>query len=129
MSDPPEMYVFEQQVCGEEQVFASAARPPDRTVVADSERNPAACRNARNPAQPFDDRARDLLLAALYAAPSTLALIPFQDAMGTRERINVPGTVNETNWRYRAARAIDDLSADRADIERLQKLAAEAGRL
>jgi isoamylase len=82
-----------------------------------------------DPAQPFDDRARDLLLAALYAAPSTLALIPFQDAMGTRERINVPGTVNETNWRYRAARAIDDLSADRADIERLQKLAAEAGRL
>ena len=49
--------------------------------------------------------------------------------MGTRERINVPGTVNETNWRYRAARDIDDLSADRADIERLQKLAAEAGRL
>ena len=82
-----------------------------------------------DPARPFDDRARDLLLAALYAAPSTLALIPFQDAMGTRERINVPGTVNETNWRYRAARDIDDLSADRADIERLQKLAAEAGRL
>ena len=50
--------------------------------------------------------------------------------MGTRERINVPGTVNETNWRYRAAAQPSTmLSADRADIERLQKLAAEAGRL
>jgi 4-alpha-glucanotransferase len=82
-----------------------------------------------DPARPFDDRARDLLLAAIYAAPSTLALIPFQDAMGTRERINVPGTVDEANWRYRAARGIDELLADDAEIERLRKLAEEAGRL
>ena len=54
-----------------------------------------------DPTRPFDDRVRDLLLAALYAAPSTLALIPFQDALGTRERINVPGTVDAANWTYR----------------------------
>ena len=71
----------------------------------------------------------DLLLAALYSAPSTLALIPFQDVMGTRERINVPGTVDEANWRYRSARGVDDLLADAADLERLRKLADEAGRL
>jgi len=82
-----------------------------------------------DPTRPFDDRVRDLLLAAIYAAPSTLALIPFQDVMGTRERINVPGTVDEANWRYRAARSIDDLLADDADIERLRRLAEEAGRL
>jgi 4-alpha-glucanotransferase len=79
--------------------------------------------------RPFDDRARDLLLAALYSAPSTLALIPFQDALGTRERINVPGTVNDANWRFRAARSVDDLLADAADIERLRQLATDAGRL
>jgi 4-alpha-glucanotransferase len=80
-------------------------------------------------ARPFDERARDLLLAALYSAPSTLTLIPFQDVMGTRERINVPGTVDESNWRYRAAPDVDDLMADEATIERLRKLAEEAGRL
>jgi len=82
-----------------------------------------------DPAGPFDARARDLFLAAIYSAPSTLALIPFQDAMGTRERINVPGTVNDTNWRYRTTRSIDELTADAEDGERLRKLAADAGRL
>ena len=43
-----------------------------------------------DPARPFDDQVRDLLLATLYAAPSTLALIPIQDALGVRDRINVP---------------------------------------
>jgi len=72
---------------------------------------------------------RDLLLAALYSAPSTLSLIPFQDAIGTRERINVPGTVNDTNWRYRIPRTVDDLLADEADTDRLRTLAADGGRL
>jgi len=71
---------------------------------------------------------RDLLLAALYSAPSTLSLIPFQDAMGTRERINVPGTVNDRNWRYRIPRTVDDLLADEADTDRLRTLAADGGR-
>jgi len=82
-----------------------------------------------DPNQPFDARVRDLLLAALYSAPSTLSLIPFQDAIGTRERINVPGTVNDTNWRYRIPRTVDDLLADEADTDRLRTLAADGGRL
>jgi len=118
-------------------VATNATHDTSTTAVWYDELSPAEREQLRrvpllsglDPARPFDERARDLLLAALYAAPSTLALILFQDAMGTRERINVPGTVNETNWRYRAARGIDDLMADRADIERLQKLAEEAGRL
>jgi len=55
-------------------------------------------------------------------------LIPFQDAMGTRERINVPGTVNDRNWRYRIPRTVDDLLADEADTDRLRTLAADGGR-
>jgi 4-alpha-glucanotransferase len=43
--------------------------------------------------QQFDDTVRDSLLRVLYAAPSKLVVIPFQDAFGQRERINVPGTV------------------------------------
>jgi len=82
-----------------------------------------------DPNQPFDARVRDLLLAALYSAPSTLSLIPFQDAIGTRERINVPGTVNDTNWRYRIPRTVDDLLADDADTDRLRRLATDGGRL
>ena len=77
----------------------------------------------------FDDRIRDLLLAALYSSPSTLALIPFQDVLGSRERINVPGTVDAANWTYRMPVNIADLTANGADIERLRKLAAESGRL
>ena len=49
--------------------------------------------------------------------------------MGTRERINVPGTVNEGNWRYRIPRTVDELTADEAEMERLRRLAADAGRL
>jgi 4-alpha-glucanotransferase len=79
--------------------------------------------------QPFDDRVRDLILAALYSAPSILALIPFQDAMGTRERINVPGTLRAENWRYRLPRTIDELIADEADMARLRDLAVNSGRL
>jgi 4-alpha-glucanotransferase len=118
-------------------VATNATHDTSTTAVWYDELSPAEREHLRrlpllsnlDPTRPFDDRARDDLLAALYAAPSTLALILFQDAMGTRERINVPGIVSEANWRYRAARDIDSLLADRADIERLRRLAAEAGRL
>jgi glycogen operon protein len=82
-----------------------------------------------DPAQAFDDRVRDLLLAALYSAPSTLALIPFQDAMGTRERINVPGANDGGNWRYRAAATVEELMADEATAGRLRALAIDGGRI
>ena len=74
-------------------------------------------------------RCATLLLRALYAAPSTLALIPFQDALGGRERINVPGTTDATNWRYRIAATVDDMLADEAATERLRTLAVDSGRV
>ena len=40
---------------------------------------------------------RDAILAALYAAPSRLVIIPIQDLFGWRERINLPGTVGPAN--------------------------------
>jgi 4-alpha-glucanotransferase len=84
---------------------------------------------AIDPARPFDDHVRDLLLATLYSAPSTLALIPIQDALGTRERINIPGTTDAANWRYRVAASVDDLLADDATAGRLRTLAVDSGRV
>ncbi|MDP9037344.1 MAG: 4-alpha-glucanotransferase [Myxococcota bacterium] len=81
-----------------------------------------------DPGKPFDERTRDLLLAAVYGAPSTLSIVPFQDAMGTRERINVPATVNAVNWSYRMDRTVDDLLSDQANTDRLARIAADAGR-
>jgi isoamylase len=81
-----------------------------------------------DPEAPFDERTRDLFLQALYAAPSTLALTLFQDVLGTRERINTPGTVDAANWSYRMEKDVDALRADRENSERLTRLATEAGR-
>jgi len=78
--------------------------------------------------KPYEEGARDLLLRAIYAAPSTLAIIPFQDALGLKERINTPGKVDAANWSFRAPESIDDLLADHGTMERLAKLAAETGR-
>jgi glycogen operon protein len=81
-----------------------------------------------DPDRLFDDRARDLLLAAVYGAPSTLALSTYQDVMGGRERINDPSKANGANWRYRVDRTVDALVADGGTIDRLARLAADTGR-
>lgn len=87
-----------------------------------------ALRASGDAAGRFSDAARDELLHLIYAAPSAQASIPLQDALGTRERVNVPGTVADTNWTWRMARTVDDLLADRAAIERLREIARATGR-
>jgi isoamylase len=83
---------------------------------------------ALDPEKPFDAGVRDLFLHVIYDAPSTLALVMLQDALGTRERINTPGTVDPANWSYRMDKTIDELAADGETTERLARLAKEAGR-
>jgi 4-alpha-glucanotransferase len=77
----------------------------------------------------FDDAVRDALLEVLYAAPSRLVLVPYQDLLGDRERVNVPGTVTSENWTYRTARTLAELLADTAAADRLHRLAETTGRL
>jgi 4-alpha-glucanotransferase len=77
----------------------------------------------------FDDGVRDGLLEMLYASGSDFLLLPFQDCFGQRERINVPGTVNDQNWTYRLPATISQLSADLASRDRLRSLAARHERL
>jgi 4-alpha-glucanotransferase len=81
-----------------------------------------------DPSAPFDDAVRDVLLEALYDAPSRLVLVLLQDALGTRARINTPGTVDPSNWGYRMEMSVDELAADRQGTERLARLANESGR-
>ena len=81
-----------------------------------------------DPARPFDDQTRDLFLRALFQAPSVLALVPIQDALGGRERINEPGTVGSDNWTFRMARSVDELTADTALTTRLAELVKDSGR-
>ncbi len=82
---------------------------------------------ARAPAR-FDPGVRDALLELIYRSGSELCLLPFQDALGTRERVNVPGTVADSNWAYRMPMEISALLADLDTAERLRGLAARSGR-
>jgi 4-alpha-glucanotransferase len=76
----------------------------------------------------FDDGVRDALLGMVYAAGSDLLLLPFGDALGTRERVNVPGTVTDENWTYRMPMDLGALAGDAATRSRLRALAAGSGR-
>jgi 4-alpha-glucanotransferase len=76
----------------------------------------------------FDDGVREALLEMVYSAGSDLVLLPFQDAFGARERVNVPGTVTEDNWTYRIPMELSALAADSATRARLHGLAVRSGR-
>lgn len=80
---------------------------------------PAA--SARGAEVAFDE-VRDAMLAALYAAPSRLVIIPIQDLFGWRERINLPGTVGPGNWSWRLPLALEDMIHDPALAARLRQL-------
>jgi 4-alpha-glucanotransferase len=77
----------------------------------------------------FDDGVRDAILELVYGSASDLALIPFQDALGTRERVNVPGTVSAENWSYRTPMDMASLALDLGTAARLRSLAERSGRL
>ena len=71
----------------------------------------------------FTPAVQAALLGGLYAARSELVLLPFQDAYGGREQINVPATVGPANWGYRIPWTIDALAAQ-PFTPTLRKLAA-----
>jgi len=77
----------------------------------------------------YDDFARDEILELVYRSGSDLVLLPYQDLVGARERVNVPGTVEDTNWTYRVPADVATLPADGATVARLRQLAGRAGRI
>ena len=81
----------------------------------------------------FDTRAsasdRDLgLLGLLFDARSVLSLMLGQEMLGTGERINTPGTVNDVNWTYRLPAPLEDLEINPAVRARLAAIRARAER-
>jgi 4-alpha-glucanotransferase len=76
----------------------------------------------------FDDTVRDALLRVIYAAPSEIVAVPFQDVLGSRERVNLPGTVNDTNWTYRMPMTLAALREDGPAAERLARLSSDTRR-
>ena len=81
--------------------------------------------NGKSAAPRFSPKVREAILKNLYEARSSLVLIQLQDALGTRERVNTPGTVNNRNWRYRAPSG-NSLFTKNAPV--LRALAEDSGR-
>jgi 4-alpha-glucanotransferase len=89
---------------------------------------PGLARLRERAPEAFDGEVRDALLALIYGSGSDLALLPFQDLLGARERVNLPGTVSDDNWTYRIPVDLVVLASDRGTTARLRGLAVQSGR-
>ena len=62
------------------------------------------------------------VLRALYAAPSIITVLPIQDLFGWCARINLPGTVSESNWTYRLPIPLERMATSHAIQSRAHDL-------
>jgi 4-alpha-glucanotransferase len=86
----------------------------------------------RPPPAAFTDEVHEALLETAETAASSLCVVPWQDVLGLRERINLPGTVQDTNWSYRMAHPVEELLGHpdtQAAAARLRRLTELGGRL
>ena len=70
-------------------------------------------------------------MAAAENAGSDLCVLPWQDVLGTRDRVNLPGSMSDANWSYRIHCSTADLANDEVAREaatRLARLTEAAGR-
>ena len=63
------------------------------------------------PRPTFTAEVHHALLQTAETAGSALCVIPWQDVLGQRDRINLPGTVQDANWSYRIAHPVEELLA------------------
>ena len=59
--------------------------------------------------QEFTPRIHEALIAAAENSGSDLVVLPWQDVLGTRERINLPGSMSDANWAYRIEQNTSEL--------------------
>jgi 4-alpha-glucanotransferase len=84
-----------------------------------------------SPRRMLEEAARFAILAALYAAPSKLVIVPIQDLFGWSTQINRPGTISAWNWTYRIPLPLERMRRSRAiqeDVARLREIAIRSGR-
>jgi 4-alpha-glucanotransferase len=71
------------------------------------------------------------LLASTLQSGSDLVVLPWQDVLATRDRVNLPGTMTDANWSYRIEQDVDALMSveqTRQAALRLARLTQESGR-
>lgn len=79
----------------------------------------------------YTEEVREALLESVYRAPSRLALLPVQDVLGLRDRVNVPNTVGPENWSWRLPWTTATMREDaivRGRARSLRRLAEASGR-
>jgi 4-alpha-glucanotransferase len=72
------------------------------------------------------------LLKLLFTAKSELTLVLVNELLGDKSRINVPGTVTDSNWSWRLPRPVEELRDDSrigARFDEIRGLVSSAGRL
>ncbi|MFN0064387.1 MAG: 4-alpha-glucanotransferase [Myxococcaceae bacterium] len=70
-------------------------------------------------------------LAAALGASSDLCVFPWQDVLGARERIKLPGSRSDSNWAYRLSSGTEALLLDektRSAASALAELTTQAHR-
>lgn len=85
----------------------------------------------QQPERPFDDALHQALLASAENAKSDLCVIPWQDVLGSTERINLPGSQSDANWAYRMSQSVETLletEETAAAGQNLRALTEQAGR-
>jgi 4-alpha-glucanotransferase len=84
-----------------------------------------------SPTKEFTPEVHRALLAAALNSKSNLCVLPWQDILGTRDRINLPGTMSDSNWAYRITQPVDRLLEEeetRTAAEKVAWLTASARR-
>lgn len=79
----------------------------------------------------FTEEIHQALLLAAERSGSNICVLPWQDILGSAERINLPGSMGPTNWAYRVAQRSEDMLADdetRQAAARLAEMSEKSGR-
>ena len=107
--------------------WRTGGRPSATTSAPPWPRPGRSSRASPSPRQFTPDVHRAMLAAALNSS-SNLCVLPWQDVLGTRERINLPGTMSDSNWAYRITQNVSALLEDAQSRER-RRAACVAHRL
>lgn len=79
----------------------------------------------------YSDEVREKLLGALFSTPSIYAGVMITDLFGLKDRINVPGVMEGSNWAWRLEPSVTELSRNPFWTEltsRSRKLLIDSGR-
>lgn len=61
------------------------------------------------PQKEFTPRVHEALVTAALKSGSDIVVLPWQDIIATRERVNLPGSMQDANWAYRIIPTVEEL--------------------